>query len=95
MLIFFSLRRFISSLYQNKVKVLASLVSCGDTTRSVFHVNVPESYLSVVELTIYIDLPFCNITCQIWDGMGDIYKQQEKEMFEALHHVMNNAGLTC
>lgn len=48
-----------------------------------------------MELTIYIDLPFCNITCQIWDGMGDIYKQQEKEMFEALHHAMNNAGLTC
>jgi len=40
-----------------------------------------------VKLTVNIDLSLCDVTCQIWDRMGDICKkqQEEKELLKTSH----------
>lgn len=32
-------------------------------------------YLSVMKLSVHIDLSLCDEACQVWDRVGDIYKE--------------------
>jgi hypothetical protein len=36
-----------------------------------------QLYLSIMQLSVHINLSLCDEACQVWDGVGDIYKKKK------------------
>jgi|AraCvinosormetaG_1042628.scaffolds.fasta_scaffold06781_2 hypothetical protein len=61
--------------------------------RTLNQLSSERVYLSIVKLSVNIDLPLCNVSCQIWCGMRDIWTdkggKKKKDISNKIIHLTN------
>lgn len=65
--------------FSQKFKIHIVVVPIMEYIRPLKQLCSARLYLSIVKLSVNIDLALCDVSCKIWCGMRDIWTEKEKK----------------